>query len=239
MIQFNLLPDIKIEYIRAKRVKRTVITAAFIIIGGSLAVVGILAGTVYGFQKNHINNLGEDIAKIEQEIQSVEQIDRVLTVQNQLTTIDGLHQDKPVASRLFTYIERLTPTDVSINKIEVDFDLSTIVVSGQSPDLASVNKFVDTLKFTEFSVNDIDESSVTDDTSASVSSLGRAFSGVVLSSFSASASETTYTVELDFDPAIFDSESEALLILQNKISTRSELEKPTDLFQNPREEGTE
>ncbi|CAN5697710.1 hypothetical protein BH23PAT2_BH23PAT2_03110 [soil metagenome] len=239
MIQFNLLPDIKLEYIRAQRLKRTVISISLIIVVASIVVLILLAGTVYGFQRKHINDLTEDISKTEQDIKDIDQINRLLTVQNQLRSINDLHEQKPVSSRFFTFIERLTPTDININRVEVDFEASTMKITGAGSNLASVNKFADTLKFTEYAI--AEESDVTDSDSSDEESEGPAFSGVVLSSFDRSKEGVSYVIDLSFNPQIFVSNSEILLIIRDKITTRSELEKPglpesDSLFRGPIEE---
>lgn len=84
MIQINLLPSIKAEYVKAQRTKRTVITISIIAVAVSLGVVGLLASVAYGTQQLQLNNLKNDIAKSEQNIKDVKDLDKILTIQNQL-----------------------------------------------------------------------------------------------------------------------------------------------------------
>jgi hypothetical protein len=42
MVEFNLLPDVKMEYLRTKRFEHLVITASFIVGAASLAVFVLL-----------------------------------------------------------------------------------------------------------------------------------------------------------------------------------------------------
>ena len=65
MIQINLLPSIKAEYVKAQRTKRTVITVAVIAIASSLAIVAVLASVAYIGQKVRLNGLQDDISKNE------------------------------------------------------------------------------------------------------------------------------------------------------------------------------
>ncbi len=235
MIQFNLLPDVKLEYIRTKRTKRLVITVSVIVISACGFLLAVLAGTVYGLQRIHISNLTEDIEQDTRTIQEIEDINRVLTVQNQLNTINSLHDDKPVVSRLFDFITTITPSDVSINRLDVDFEESRIEISGETASLATVNKFVDTIKFTTYtvSVNGSDAEENLDNNGE------RAFSDVVLSSFGRANDETSYTIELSFDPVIFDSNQDVSLQISERITTRSEVERPQALFRTPDEEDNE
>jgi hypothetical protein len=53
---------------------------------------------------------------------------------------------------------------------------------------------------------------------------------VVLSDFTRTDKEATYTITLSYNPVIFDSASNVVLTVPKIISTRSETEKPTELF---------
>lgn len=232
MIQFNLLPDIKLEYIRAQRMKRSIILIALIVTGVCIAVVSILAINVYGLQREHISNLSSDIEKGEEAIQSIDQFDRILTVQNQLLSLPDLHSRKPEASRLYEYIETIVPSDVRINRVEVDFEDATLRFTGQANSLSEVNRFVDTLKFTNYVVIE-DEESDEDDGNESRQNTERAFSSVVLTNFSREPSEASYTIDLEFDEIIFDISQNIQLVLEKKITTRSQVERPEPLFSDP------
>lgn len=216
MIQFNLLPDVKLEYIRAQRRKRLVTVTSSAVMAGSLALLILLFVVVQVIQKQHLAALTKDINQYAAELQGTEDLDKILTVQNQLMSLTALHDQKPVATRLYAYLKQVTPTDVSIAKIDVDFELKTMRVTGSSGSLSSINTFVDTLKFTSFTTTDND---ITSEES-------KAFSNVVLSSFGRSAEEATYTVDLTYDEAIFDSSKNVRLTVPNTITTRSETERP-------------
>lgn len=237
MIQFNLLPDVKLEYVKAKRNKRLIITAAIIVMVACGTILAVISGAVYGIQRGHISNLDEDIAEYTEDIKNIDEINRILTVQNQLNTITSLHEDKPVVSRLFSFVETITPSDVSINRIEVNFENESIILSGQADTLATVNKFVDTIKFTNYSIDSDDDA----DSQGAVSSTEestedeRAFFDVVLSSFGRTNDETSYTIELSFNPIIFDSTQDVSLELIQRITTRSEVQRPQALFRTPEE----
>lgn len=236
MIQFNLLPDVKLEYVKAKRNKRLVISVAVMVMVVCVILIALIASAVYGVQRAHISNIDEDIAEYTNAIEEIEDINRILTVQNQLNTINGLHEDKPVVSRLFNYIETITPSNVSINQIEVSFENSTMTISGEADTLATVNKYVDTIKFTNYAIGENDEEETDNQPNGDEPSNNAAFSDVVLDSFGRTNDEVSYTIELSFDPIIFDSAERVSLELQNRITTRSELERPQALFRTPTEE---
>lgn len=225
MIQLNLLPDVKLEHIKATKTKRFVVLVSAIVSGAALTVVLLLFLVVGVFQKQHLNNLNKDISRYSQELRDVPELDKILTVQGQLQSLPGLHEKKVVASRLFNYLEQLTPSRASIAVVDIDFVNGRLKITGAANDSTTVNKFVDTLKFTTYSTPD--------------EKTGNAFSSVVLASFSNSATGAgaSYQLDLQFDPVIFDSAQEVSLTVPKIITTRSETERPTDLFSpNPKEQ---
>jgi hypothetical protein len=224
MIQFNLLPDVKIDYLKARRNKRLVVSGSLLVIAASVFVLILLAGIIYGVQKKNLNDLNNDIGKYTQELKSTPDLNKILTVQNQLGSLTVLHDKKAVASRLFGYLTQVTPKAASISQLNVDFALNTISITGAANSLDIVNTYADTLKFTTFKTK-------TDDSAKT-----NAFSKVVLSQFSRTNSGATYTITASFDKGIFDSASAVTLNVPHIISTRSATEQPTDLFQEQGEQ---
>ncbi len=214
MIQFNLLPDIKMEYIKARRAKRNVILIAGTVSAASIALFALLFLTVNMFQKQHIENLSDDINVAKTRLNDIEDLNKILTIQNQLNNVGALHDSKPVVTRLYTYLPQIVPVNTSISNVVVDFELLTINFSGSADSLATINKFVDTLKFTTY-----------EDSSGSDSP---AFKDVVLTSFGTDRENSTYDIDLSFDAFIFDSQTEITLTVPKIVSTRSETEKPSE-----------
>lgn len=221
MIQFNLLPDVKMQYIKAKNLKRTVMVISMLVAGSAAAVFVLLFMTVNVFQKTHLGNLNDDIKQKSNQLKSTKDLDKVLTIQNQLNSLTTLHDQKPVTSRLFDYLGQLVPTQVNIGKLDLDFSKTTIAFTGTTDSLGTVNKFVDTLKFSTYEYdNNGSKTKVTP------------FTQVVLASFSRNDKDATYQVKAVFDKAIFDSGSKGTLTVPKITSSRSETEKPTDLFKD-------
>lgn len=217
MIQFNLLPDIKVQYIKARRQKRLVLLCS--------TIAGIAAVTVFVFlivvvdvlQKKNLNDLNHDIATNSQQLQNTPNLNKILTIQNQLDSLTALHNKKAVSSRLFTFLPQVTPAHTTIEKLNADFSKNTMDISGEADAPSTVNAYVDTLKHTSYAVSGRSGSK-------------SAFSNVVLSSFGVDNTKTTYTITLGFDPAIFNGQNDVTLTVPNIISTGSVLNQP--LFQN-------
>jgi hypothetical protein len=242
MIQFNLLPDVKLEYIKARRLKQTVIMASILIAGASIALLVLMFTVVNIVQKQHLSHLQKDIDSSKKELQAKPDLAKIITIQNQLSSLPSLHQQKPVASRTFNYIQQITPQNVSISAFTVNFTDQTMKLEGSADTLASVNTFADTLKFTNFTVVEAQNADATNNNALAQPSL--AFSEVVLSSFDvAKVSQdkkkaVTYTITLKYKPEIFSDDKDIKLQVTSKITTRSETERPSAIFQaKPTTEG--
>lgn len=215
MIQINLLPDVKMQYLKVRRTQRLVISISTLLIVASLFIFILLIGTVDVFQKKTLSDLNDNISTYEHQLQNTPNLNRILTVQNQLQVLTSLHNNKPAASRLFGFLQQLTPSSVTISQFNIDYTQNTISITGNADSLDTVNSFTDTLKFTTYKKD---------------GAKTNAFNSVVLSQFSRSTSGATYTITANFDPNIFNSANNVTLTVPNIISTRSVLEQPTDLF---------
>ncbi len=218
MIQFNLLPDVKLEYIKARRTQRLVLVVSTVLGSVAFAIFIILFLVVNVAQKKHLSDLNNDIKRDTATLQAIPNIDKILTVQNQLNSLTALHEADPATARLFSYLGQVTPAQATISSVKADFTANTISLSGNANTLSTVNQFVDTLKFTTYTTNEN-------------STAQKAFSDVVLTNFGKTEKGVSYQIDFKFDPVIFDNTLQVQLVVPNIISTRSETEKPTDLFQ--------
>lgn len=223
MIQLNLLPDVKMQYIKAQRTRNLVLSTAVIV---SLVAVGLLVLLliVGGLQKKHISDLNKDIKADTATLQNKPDIEKILTVQNQLQRLTELHESKPAVSNLFGYLNQVTPTQVDITNFAIDFTAQTASITGTADSLGSVNKYVDTLKFTTFTTENDDKPQ-------------KAFNDVVMTAFGINTGgqggrPATYTITFAYNPTIFDVTQKVTLSVPKLTTTRSAIEKPLeDLFQ--------
>lgn len=210
MIQFNLLPDIKIEYIKTQRTKRMVILGSIGAAGLSIALLLVMF-SFSTVQKQHITNLDKDIQALRTELEGNQELTKILSVQNQLKSLPALYDGRPAADRLPDYLDQTTPTDVGIGRLVVDFSTSTMEITGSAPSLESVNSYVDTLKFTSYKYDNEGQTTTSG-----------AFSAVILTEFGRSDKEATFVVTLTFDPIIFDATKSIELIVPSTVTTRAE-----------------
>lgn len=235
MAQLNLLPDVKLQYIKARRQKRLIIGLSAIVSGFFVVLFIGLFIYVRFSQKHYISALTDDISSTTNQLKQKKDLDKILTIQNQLSSLPPLHDQKVISSRLFDYLTQATPANATISDVSVDFDQSTLDIKGNADALSTVNQFADTLKFTEFQAPGQNPAS------------GPAFSSVVLKTFDINSSgaqqgQISYELGFSFDPIIFaniknlpsgNTEDKAVTLKIPKIiTTRSEIEKPGSLFQD-------
>jgi ABC-type lipoprotein release transport system permease subunit len=237
MIQINLLPDVKLEYLRARSMKHLVVAASFLIIAVSLSILFILFSYVQGIQRLDIRNLNADIAANTEELSKVEDLDKILTIQNQLNNLTPLHEQKVVASRLQDYVSSVTPSQVTFSELDVNYEEFTIKMIGKADNLRQVNQFIDTMKFTTYIAQtagvDAENESV-----EPVAESGDAFLNVRMAEFNRSEDGATFQIQLEYNPIIFDILFDVELFVPDIITTRSVVERPQTLFQpNPGENG--
>lgn len=210
MIQFNLLPDVKLKLVKANRLKHSVSVIAVIAAGAALFIAVILIVTVDIVQKAHMSNLNNQITTISNELKNTPNLNQVLTVQDEVNALPGLHAKEPTSTRLSGFISELTPATATISTLNINFQTNIVTITGSADSLATVNQFVDTLKLSSYQAT-------------SGSTTKNAFSNVVLSSFGyTSAAGATYSITASFDPAIFNnSYSTVTLNVPNNSSTHS------------------
>jgi len=101
MIQFNLLPDIKQQYIKAERQKHLIVFISTVASIAAIALLVVLILIVDVWQKKSISDLNGDIKNNTSQLSSTQDLNKILTVQNQLNSLGPLHDKKAVAGRLF------------------------------------------------------------------------------------------------------------------------------------------
>lgn len=147
MIQVNLLPDIKQDYLRAKRQRNTVISIAIIVGAVAIGLV-VLLGLLIGAQAIR-NKLADDaIVSENKQLQSVGDLSDIYTIQNQLKVLSGQNTSRTINSRLFDILSAVNPkqpNDVKFSGVTLDPESTTITLSGTA---VGGYEAVDTMKKT-------------------------------------------------------------------------------------------
>ncbi|MBX4190795.1 PilN domain-containing protein [Candidatus Saccharibacteria bacterium] len=192
-VQFNLLPDSKLEFNRTQRTKKLVFTIAIVACSASVAIFLVMLGLVDGVQKKLMDDAAVRVDESSKQLQTLN-IGKMITIQNQLNALPSLHQKKHITSRIFGYLPKITPSNVSINKLDLDFTKNTMTLSGTASSQKDVNTLIDTLKFTTFKIGS--------------SNSARAFKNVVESGFNITGKDVGYTVDMEIDPKLFSNDKD-------------------------------
>ena len=172
-------------------------STSFIVSAAAIAVVVMFVTFVQVGQKKYITDLTKDIKKETASIQSIKDLDKMLTVQNQLTLLPGLHEQKPETSRLFDYLSQLITPEAPVSSLSMNMEDSGLDMTGSADSIATINKLIDTFKAVTYSVDGGAEST-------------KVFT-VNTSRISGDNTSASYQVSMTFDPVIFDNTKEIRL----------------------------
>lgn len=151
MIEVNLVPDVKQELIKAQRIRATVISVSIIVTIASGVILAILAGYVFGVQTVRSALADTDITNKNKELQSNEDLSKILTIQNQLSKISALDAAKNIDSRLFSVLGAIlppSPNTIRISELSVDNTAGTVTIQGQTSGYPSLEVFKKTVSGT-------------------------------------------------------------------------------------------
>lgn len=135
MIEINLIPDIKQELIKAQSIRTKVIAGAILVGFLSLVVVTLLSIYVFAVQTVRSNVADKAIIDGSSKLASVEDLSKTLTIQNQLSVLSSLNDNKNINSRIFDVLFAIIPSqpnDVQISDLTVDSDNETVTIDGQA-----------------------------------------------------------------------------------------------------------
>lgn len=135
MIQVNLIPDVKYELLKARMLRVNIIsicTIASIIAGG---VVVLLAVYVFGVQSVATAFATSATESEFKKLSKVEDLSKMLTIQDQLSKLSSLDEDKPRTSRLFELLETVIPSGdnaITYSTLKLDTDEGVITIEAEA-----------------------------------------------------------------------------------------------------------
>lgn len=230
MIEINLVPDVKQELIKAQRVRASVISVSILVGMAAVGVVVVLAIWVFAVQTARSVLTDNTIKSESEKLTKVEDVSNTLTIQNQLSKLTAMHNDKNIDSRIFdvlTTINPPEPNNVSITNLSLDSSEKTITIEAQAVNgYPALDVFKKTINATTFQfTQDGEKQSVAlaSNMSDSDRSYGEDASGAKVLRFTLSF---TYPDELFAKTA----QSAAIVAPTRKNATDSYLGVPQSLF---------
>ena len=162
MIEINLLPNVKRELLKTRVMRNRVISISFLVGGASIAAVVVLA-LILGSQIAAEAVQSGVIKDRNDKLMAVEDLNKVVTIQHQLTKINEQHSGKKLNSRIFdvvTAVNPVTPNNVSFSDIKVNPGSKTITLEGSAVNgYSALETLKKTILNTKIQTTDGDKSS--------------------------------------------------------------------------------
>ena len=134
MIEINLIPDVKREYLHAQRMRNGVISLSIlvsIIAGAAVALLVVYVGTQSAREWLTDNEIKDQYSKIS----SVKDANQIVTIQNQLAQLSSMHKDKSIDSRIFDVLSAINPAapnDVKMSTVSLDPSETKLSIEGSA-----------------------------------------------------------------------------------------------------------
>ena len=162
MIEINLLPNVKRELLKTRVMRNRVISISFLVGGASIAAVVVLA-LILGSQIAAEAVQSGVIKDRNDKLMAVEDLNKVVTIQHQLTKINEQHSGKKINSRIFdvvTAVNPVAPNNVSFSDIKVNPESKTITLEGSAANgYSALETLKKTILNTKVQTTDGDKSS--------------------------------------------------------------------------------
>ena len=162
MIEINLLPNVKRELLKTRAMRNRVISISFLVGGASIAAVVVLA-LILGSQIAAEAVQNGVIKDRNDKLMAVEDLNKVVTIQHQLTKINEQHSGKKINSRIFdvvTAVNPVAPNNVSFSDIKVNPESKTITLEGSAVNgYSALETLKKTILSTKVQTTDGDKSS--------------------------------------------------------------------------------
>lgn len=198
MIEVNLLPSVKKDFLKAQQMKHTVIVASALISVASLISLILLFSYVQVVQPQHQKNVQADIDRALKEVKDKQDAVRVVTVQGALESLPSLQDQKQISSNLFTYVSNFTPRTVSYSNMKLNLETQTLVLQGAAGSFEQANVLANNLKGAQFTYKKDDQ------TQRATPFSNVVFDGLSRSEQSEDGKSVSFQITLTIDPIIFD-----------------------------------
>lgn len=147
MIEINLIPDVKQELLRAQRTRSAVVSISIITGIVALSIVALLVIYVFLVQGGRNLLLDNQIKGKNDELSKIEDVSKILTIQNQLQKIAELNETKKLDSRVFDMLQAVVPPgQVQIASLRLDAETTSISIQGRARTYDNVEVFKKTLE---------------------------------------------------------------------------------------------
>lgn len=241
MIEINLLPDVKQEYLRARKMRNMAVTFSIFagLIAGAFVVVAVLFLLIQiGREKLADNGIKNEY----DQLSSVEDLSNLVTIQNQLSLISGQHGSKSMDSRLFSVLQAINPpapNDVRFTAVKLDPSSNLLTLEGIAsagyPSVEALKKTIANVEFEykESADGDAIKTPIVTDAEVGETSFGETSDGRRVLRFE---------MTLKYDDVLFTNKAQDVRLITptKQIDvTDSRIQVPNSLFSNPASDAEE
>lgn len=213
MIEINLLPSVKLEYLKSQQTKHAVVIGSILISLVSVGLLTLLFIYVQVVQPKYQSNVQSKIDSALEDSKTKKDAVKVVTVQGALEQIPALQDKKLITSNMFIYLKEFTPRDVSYSNVKIDLTASSLVLQGSATNFEQANVLANNLKSAKFTY------SKSDDKQNIAPFTDVVFDGLTKSVQSQDGKNVSFQITLKVDLTIFDQS-----IKDGKISVNSSSE---------------
>jgi hypothetical protein len=140
MLSINLVPEVKKEQAKLKKINLTVTTVA-VVVGGILLAAVLLISSLLGYRTVRIGTVKGNITKIEGELEVYKELEEsVNTLENGLADIKKIVSGGRNWTEFFAEIENATPADIQFTNFQVSGN--TISASVKGKEVKSIDRFI-------------------------------------------------------------------------------------------------
>ena len=238
MIELNLLPDVKLEYVHSQKARRRVIS--IVSVGGIAAVglVAVFALYVYVVQPVRGLVIDKGIKDANKSLSAVPDLNNYLTIQQQLKDLPDLHAAKPMYSRIISYLPVLNPrapNNVRVTQLKIDSSNTPnlLTIQAYAPTYTAATVFESTLNSAQFNYTQGGQSQTPVPLFNSVK-----LSNVSLGQDATGNKVVTFTIALDVNLSTFAFNStNASISVPTKNATNSAQNVPQEVFASTSNQG--
>lgn len=204
MIEVNLIPDVKLELIRAQRQQRMVVSVSIVVAIASIGVVSLLTAYTFGGLALADNIAQQRINDRAKELKAIEDLPQTLTLQAQLSKLQEVHSDKNISSRLFDMLSVVVPkgdNQVTITRLGFKSEENVIEIEAQAKNgYEAMEVFKKTLAETTFQYTEEGQEVKTEKIATAISEGERNYG-----EDSDGASSLRFTISFTYLEKLFDS----------------------------------
>lgn len=238
MIEINLVPDVKQELIKARRVRTVVVSTAVLVGLVSVGVVVLLALYHYGAQTLRSQLADDQIVSNSKKLAAIDDLSNTITIQHQLSRLNEIYEQTTVDSRFFDLLAAINPAppnQVSFSLARVDAETNTIRLEGQAANgYIAADVLKKTILGTSLSFKEQEGEARTVPLAETVST-----SELSYGEDSTGKKVLRFTLTFEYDEAIFARSSENAVIVRpdRQVVTDSFLRLPNSLFSDRAADG--